>query len=491
MLLPEPDWWILGWTLHLIVFVLVCHHCLLHRREPASTLIWIFLAWSLPVAGALLYLGFGVDRVPTKGWRKQVHDQAFLEARRAREQEELPLAYWRAMYDKVQADPPDPRGHGLDRLLDSILPDFPMLGGNRIRPLVDASETVPAMLDAIRGARRHIHLQTFILGGDCGRTVMDALAERARAGVRVRVLFDRFGSTRSLWNGFFKPYRGILNLELVGWTQANPLKRQFQINLRNHRKILVADGERAFCGGVNLHDQQTPDGQIRDYHFEVLGPAVLELQYSFLRDWNFMTDEGPERLLQAEYFPHLPAAGGTVVRLVSSGPTAESEAFCDVVFSAVTSAEKQVLLATPYFIPNRDLLRALRAAALRGVDVHLIVPQRNNHFYAGLAGEALYEEMLDAGVRVFLRQPPFMHAKALIVDDFFSLVGTANLDMRSLRLNYETGLAVFDESFADDLKEVVLADEQASVPLELDVWRRRPLWHRFAENTASLFTPVL
>ena len=157
-ILPPVSLLALVWGFNALCSLLVCYHCLRHRREPVSAILWIFLAWSFPLLGPLLYLGFGVDRVPRKGWRKHAHDQAFLAERRAREEEAFPLAYWRAMYDMVAAEPPGELGHGIDRAMDAILPDFPLLGGNRIRTLVDATETFPAMLDAIRSARHHIHL---------------------------------------------------------------------------------------------------------------------------------------------------------------------------------------------------------------------------------------------------------------------------------------------------------------------------------------------
>jgi cardiolipin synthase len=497
-LFPPEGWplvWLaieIAWLLHLIAFGFVCYDCLKTRREIASALVWIFIAWSLPVIGLLLYLGFGVHRVPMKGWRKQVHDERFLAQRRALEEEAYPLAYWRAMVDMVAAEPQPGLSRRLNHAMDSILPDFPLLAGNNVRLLCDGTTAFPAMLEAIREARHHIHLQTYILGhDDIGRRFLDALAEKARAGVEVRVLVDRFGSTGAVLSGMLRRYRGTPNMQLVGWTQANPLKRQFQINLRNHRKIMVVDGHRAFCGGINVHDQTTDGGIIRDYHFALTGPAVLELQYTFLRDWNFMTDEGPERLLREFYFPRLPLQGGSAVRIVNSGPTSELESVCDAFFLAISGAEHQVLLVTPYFVPNPEILRAMRVAALRGVDVRLIVPRKTNHACAGLAGESLYAELLDAGVRIFRRREPFMHAKACIVDDQIGIVGTANMDSRSLRLNYETNLILSGEAIVNELKHTVLDDLSVSVQLDPRAWESRPQVRRFIENAAALLTPVL
>jgi cardiolipin synthase len=482
--------------MHVLSFALVCVHCLRNRREATSALLWIFLAWSFPVVGPMSYLYIGIDRAPTKAFKKRITDEKLLAERKAREDEALPLAYWRSVHDAVENEPDADFARELNGAMNTILPDYPLLGGNSITPLVTGDEAFPAMFEAIANAQHHVHLQSFIIQNDeTGRRLMDLLETRARAGVIVRLMYDRFGSTQAVLTGLFRKFRHVPNLNIAGWTQANPLKRQFQINLRNHRKILVVDGRQTFCGGINLssdnassHAGQPP---IRDYHFAILGPIAQELQYTFMRDWYFMTDESPENLLTGVYFPHIEPVGKAMVRLVNSSPASETECIADVLFMSIVAARNQILAVTPYFVPPSDILRALRSAALRGVDVRLVVPRKNNHVYAGLAGRALYEELLTAGVRIFERPLPFMHAKALIVDSEFALVGTANLDTRSLRLNYETNLAVYDETFVNELKHLVLEDIGMSVELHLAGWRRRPAYKRMVENFCSLMTPVL
>lgn len=484
----------LGSALQLCAFGLVAFHCLRHRREATSALLWLFVAWFVPFVGPLLYLAFGIYRVPAKGMHKQRTDRRLLAERRALEDANMSLNYWRAVHESLQAEPADPDARGLNRAMDSILEDFPLLGGNGIELLITGDEAFPPMLAAIRDATHHIHLQTYIIKDDAvGRSFLDALAERARAGVTVRLLYDRFGSTHAVFSGLFRRYRHIPNLRLVGWTQANPLKRQFQINLRNHRKLLIVDGRVAFAGGINLHLTNTTRGlaaPIRDYHFRLLGPIVQELQFSFLRDWFFMTDEPVETLLQPAHFPVTPPAGPALVRVVSGGPS-EMDALNDVLFMSINAARHTLWAVTPYFAPAMDLLHALRTAALRGVDVRLVVPRDSNHVYAGLAGQALYDELLLAGVRIFERLPPFMHAKAVVVDDHLALVGSANLDVRSLRLNYETDLAVYDPTFIATMKRVIQQEIALSGEIVLTAWRTRPMSHRLLENFCSLLTPIL
>lgn len=484
-----------GWLLHFTAFALVTAHCLTHRREATSALLWIFAAWSLPGIGPLLFLTFGINRVQAKGWRKRHSDVTFLSERRAREQETMPLAYWRAVRNSVMGEPAQPQWRELNTLMNAIAPDYPLLGRNHIEPLVGGDEAFPRMLAAIESARHHIHLQTFILGNDAtARRFFDALRARAEAGVTVRVLYDRLGSFIANWSGLIREYARIPNMQVVGWTQANPIRRQYQFNLRNHRKVLIVDGSRAFTGGLNIADNNVSrDGREadRDYHFELRGPIVPELQYAFLGDWYFMTDEEPDRLLSESHFPPVEPSGRAGIRVLHGGPAAAGDILVDVYVSVLMMARRQVLAVTPYFVPPPDLLRALRTAALRGVDVRLVVPERNNHLYAGLAGQALYEELLTAGVRIFERTPPFLHGKAMLVDEALAVVGSANLDIRSLRLNYETNLAVFDHHFADALKRILLEDVALSREIHLADWSQRPRHRRMAENFCSLLTPIL
>lgn len=485
----------LGGVLHALIFSLVCLHCLRSVREPRSTLLWIFIAWSLPFFGALLYVMLGSNRVSAKVWHKQRSDLSFLNARRRHDSDSYPFAYWRELRRASIDRPQDPGLMGINDVLDRLTPEHPLIDGNAVTSYVDGPEAYPPFFEACRSARQHIHLQSYIIGNDpVGRELMDVLVERAAAGVKVRVLYDQFGSAGARLTGFFLRYRRVPNLRVVGFTQVNPIKRQFQINLRNHRKILVVDGEVAFTGGMNLYWPHRPlDGRlpIRDYHFRVQGPIVHELQYTFLRDWYYMTDEDPANLLSRPHFPRIEPAGKTPLRIINGGPTGENEAQCDAFFSVIAAAREQILLVTPYFLPPEDQLRALRAAALRGVDVRLLLPQRGNHISVHYAARAVYDTVLSAGVRIFLRRPPFIHAKALIVDAQISIIGTANFDNRSLKLNYETNLVAFDTVFGSELKRIVLDDFAQADELDLAAWRRRPPGAILVENLFNLMSPSL
>ncbi len=486
-------WIATGSVLHLMAFLLVCMHCLRYRREATSTLLWMFVAWSFPGLGPLLFLTFGIDRVSSRGQSKRIQNAILREARTAHEQS-IPMAYWRGI-PGLQAELENPVEQRLNRALDALGSDFPLLTGNQLHPLITGDEAYPAMLHAIRQAQNHIHLQCFIIRNDpLARNIFDALAEKARSGVSVRILYDRFGSTQAILTGFFRRYRHIPHFEIQGWTQVNPLRRRFQVNLRNHRKVLVVDGTHAFFGGINLADinlSTASRAAHRDYHFEAKGPIVQQLQYAFLQDWFFMSQTNVETLLQEKLFPAITSDGRIPARILQGGPASPGHAIEDMFFLLAEQACSQLLIVTPYFVPTASLLNALRAAALRGVRVSLILPRKNNHLAAGWAARALFEEMLAAGIRIFLRDPPFLHAKAMIVDARIVTIGSANWDLRSLRLNYETNVVLYDESTADALKAQILEDEQNSTELQESTWRRRPMWQRLLENACSLLSPVL
>ncbi len=488
-------WLSAGAALHVLLFLAVSMHALRHRRRADSTLLWLFVTWSLPVGGALLYAMFGVDRVPKERWQRSLQRRVRMDgARDAATDEVLPEAYWRSM-GRAAATPEDEWARELDRPLAAMLENFPLLGGNLITPLLTGDEAFPKMLEAIREARHHIHLQSFIIGNDAvGREFMDAVAERAAAGVRVRVLYDRFGSSHALWGGLFRKYRKVPNLSIAGWTQSNLFRKQLHFNLRNHRKALVVDGRIGFMGGVNLNEYSRSQDRlaaIQDYHFRLLGPIVQELQYSFLRDWHVMTEEDPEQLLSAQHFRRLPPEGGALARVVNSGPSSDLRVAVDVFFNAVNAARKQVFVITPYFLPSEDLLRALRMAALRGVRVYVVVPEKSNHWYTTWAGRAIYEDLLESGVRIFERPPPFIHAKAMTVDDRMAVVGSSNWDYRSLYSNYETSLAVYDTRLVMHLKLLMSEDLHESREVELAAFKNRPVHHRYLENACGLLSPLL
>ncbi len=484
-----------GTILHYTLSLLVFFHLMLKPRDARTSLLWIFFTTAFPFFGPLAYVLFGINTVPNKGWQKQYSDSLFEKRQRLNLRQSHPLASMAAQRNTLQITSPDLEALPFNRVLDHLSNNHPLLGGNTIELLEPAGDALEEMFSAIQQATDHIHLATYILNDDAvGRRLMALLAERAAAGIKVRVLYDAFGSAGASLRLFFWRYRRVPNLHLIGFSQANVFKRKFQLNLRNHRKILVIDGTVAFTGGINFHDVYLPrhdkPGTL-DYHFRIRGPAVLELQYTFLRDWYYMTDIPPEKLLAARFFPTPEPTGNCAVRLQNSGPTRdETAAALDTYFAAINLARSQILLVTPYFVPPEALIRALRQAAFRGVEVKVLVPSVNNHPTVQLASQALYTTLIKAGVRIFERPPPFLHAKAFLADDTIAIIGSANLDSRSLYLNYETNLVVFDTEFAARLKRVILHDFAKSREILYSNWRHRSRLRRLGENFFNLFHPI-
>ncbi len=474
-------------TLHIGVGILLSLDVLLHKHRPVSAVLWLGILWVVPYFGAAAYLIFGMDRV-RRGAAARQAARAVLE-RRAR----LHPTFEPFALDLSHEDPHP--GHHIFRATDPAVRPFRVLRGNRVELLVDGDEFYPAVLSAIEGARSSIHLQTFIFARDrVGRMVRQLLIERARDGVEVRLLYDRFGSSFAHFARFFEPLREAGGM-VYSISQANPLKGRFQINLRNHRKLALIDGRVGFLGGINFAEKNVsgyrngaPD---RDYQVRLEGPAVRDLQFQFLEDWHFASGTPPDDMLGHEYFPELPSVGDSLVQIVPGGPELLGRGLAEAFFAAIVAAKDSVTIVTPYFVPDESIIQGLQYAAQRGVGVRLVLPARSNHWFTGFAARALYEPLLGKGVRIFERRRPFMHAKAIVVDDVYAMLGSANLDYRSLYLNFELNIEVAGGSFLPRIVAQVDAEIAESDEVSPDAHQARPLPRKLAENLCFLFQPVL
>ena len=485
----------LGTCVHVVLTLAVILHVLNKPRDARTSMLWISCVMAFPFIGPIVYVLFGINTIPRKAFKKQTSDRTFFASWTGGQgqEEEVAPVFHRSQF-QVQL-PASAQGQ-LAHMLSHYAPDFPLLAGNDVRIFESAEIAIDAMIEALRQARHHIHLSTFIFNDDVvGTRVMNVLTERAKAGVRVRVLYDAFGSALPSMRLFFWRYRHIPNLQLVGFSQANVFKRKFQFSLRNHRKILVIDGKVAFTGGVNFHDVYLSNRMkagVIDYHFQIQGPVVSELQFTFLRDWFYMTEDTSESLLCASHFPRPETPGEMVACVQNSSPTSdEYRAALNAFFAASNQAQKQILIVTPYLVPPESLVLALQQAALRGVDVKILVPAANNHPTIRFASQALYTRLLTSGVRIFERRPPFIHAKAMVIDGEVAFVGSANMDCRSLILNYETNLAVFDSTFVERLRRVMQDDFEQADEMEYAQWRLRSKARRLIENFFNLFHLIL
>ena len=455
--------------LGLVLALGVTGHILLNKRDVAACIGWIGLAWLAPVWGALFYLMFGINRVVRR-------------ARQAR-----------------QPRPPRPDATrlparnfaehltSLDRAVGRIT-RRPAEDGNTINVLTNGDEAYPAMLEAIAGARTSIALSTFILADDAvGRRFVDSLGAAARRGVEVRVLLDGIGS------GYFPPIRHALRRANVPTAlfmhSALPWRMPF-LNLRNHKKLLVVDGAIGFTGGMNIQAAcllaSRPAAPVADTHFRLDGPVVGQLADAFAQDWAFAAGED---LDGAPWFPDLDTAGDSVARVVSSGPDQDLQQIELALLEAIGCATTSIALMTPYFLPDDGVVTALALAAMRGVAVDIVVPSRSNRRFVDRATRAHVEPLLDHDVRIWFGAPPFNHSKLMVVDGLWCLVGSANWDMRSLRLNFELDVEVYDRALARDLDALMQAHR--TTPLSRADLAARSLPVRLSDAGLRLMLPYV
>lgn len=397
--------------------------------------------------------------------------------------------------------------------VEETLAGNPLSAGNQVTLLEDGKATYAAMLAAIRGARHNINLESYIFEGDeVGQEFAQALIERRKAGVHVRVLVDAVGSKETP-REFFNALKDN-GIEVVEFNPINPgtvLTEGLRLNHRDHRKLTIVDGRVAFLGGINISNVYTPSGSSssgssvpaigsekkkapyadkpwRDTAVRLEGPVVADLQRAFVRMWE-QASKG--KLADASLFPKPQAAGSQIVRAIDTSPEDGPNAVYVGLISAIESAEQSVHLTIAYFVPHPELLAALRDAARRGVDVRLILPSKTDSWLVMYAGRSYYEDLLEAGVRIFERKARLLHSKTAVIDGVWATVGSTNLDWRSLSTNAEVNAIVLGPEFAAQLEHVFSEDLAASEEITREAWSRRSLAERIRESTARAWAHLL
>jgi cardiolipin synthase len=444
------------------------------KREPMSAIAWCLIVLFVPLLGVTMFIVFGYQSIHVPLRRKRQHAEEF-----------------RGSRPTTSNERDEPGYEGLAGLACK-LGARPAVSGNAVTVYHDGATAYEAMLDAIAAARHHIHMEFFIVrADDSGCRFMNALAERAKAGVEVRFLYDAVGSWK-LNPRVLDILRQAGGKALPFLTLLNPLRRRIQINLRNHRKLLIIDGRVGFTGGLNIGDEYLGKapffGPWRDDFIRVEGPAVADLQHVFVEDWDFSADED---LSGAVYYPVVPSAGHAMVQVASSGPDQDIKTIRELYFAAIMRARRRVWLATPYFVPDAGLFDALCLAARMGRDVRVLTPFRPDKWLPHLAGRYYWTELLRAGVQVYQYTNGFLHLKLLMIDDVWSSVGSPNFDNRSLLLNFEvTGLIESAEAQAE-LERGFLNDLSVSIRLQQRTFAGRPFVAKMAENACRLLSPIL
>lgn len=459
-------------------------HALLNKRDPRSALGWSVTALFLPGLGALLYLIFGISRAESHAAR--LMGMASLLSRGAREK----------LYGGKQPD--SPPGHvdaaalpiqfrNLARI-GSSLAGRGLSGGNSVTPLFNGDEAYPAMLEAVERAERHVWLTTYIFtGGRIGEAFRVALARAARRGVDVRVLVDGIGG--SIYS-LARPWRQLARqgAHVARFLPPRIFPPHLSLNLRNHRKILVCDAT-GFTGGMNIadyHVSSSPAYSVQDIHFLCSGPIVAQLREAFLLDWGFCTGS----YMAAPAIEENPR-GNSLCRMVLDGPGSGRDPLHDLLCGVIAGARRHIRIMTPYFLPTHEMMASLRSASLRGVEICVTLPAHNNLPYVHWAAQHLLPGLLEAGVRVFYQPPPFAHTKLLMVDSFYTQFGSANLDPRSLRLNFELNIETFDTSFTRNLEKWFDKTRSISCETTPEALARFSLPVRLRNAACWVFSPYL
>ena len=469
-------------VLNVVLSMIASGHAVLSKRDTRAAIGWVGVIWLAPILGVLLYFWLGINRIERR-------------ARSLRADCPRPGSPLRG--DEHQVDLPD-QAHPLSGTalepLTRLVRDVtrrPLLQGNRVTPLVNGDHAYPAMLDAIEAATRSVTLSTYIFAHDgAGRRFLDALRRAVDRQVEVRVLIDDVGARYSL-----RPMPRVLRKAGIPCAQFLPTLIPWRVqysNLRNHRKILVVDGRIGFTGGINIHDQNClerhPRHPVQDLHFRVTGLVVAQFQEAFADDWAFCTGE----LLQGElWFSAVKPDGPVLARGIPDGPDDDFETLRLTLLGAIACARSSILVVTPFFLPDASLIAALNVAALRGVQVDIVLPAENELKLVQWASMALLWQILERGCRVWLSPPPFDHTKLLLVDGLWSLLGSANWDPRSLRLNFEFNVECYDRELATLLTDLTRSKIEQSRLLSTTEMDGRSLPVRLRDGVARLFSPYL
>jgi cardiolipin synthase len=470
-------WLTLDWLIQLLLVILsvsTALHALMNKNDPRSSLLWIITCFAVPFAGPILYLVLGINRA---------HDKV------------LSLG---AVADTSLSTIPKTIAplHKKDSHLSShqrlslAVTGLSSTEGNQIQILSDGENAYPAMLNSINEASQWIYLSMYIFEyKGIGEQFIDALANAVERGVDVRVLLDGIGSWYSL--GQTKKILTARGVRTLTFLPIGKMLPRLTLNLRNHRKILLCDGQHAFTGGMNIrqcHLVQTsqPNRATKDYMFSLKGPIAKQMGKAFEDDWFYACGE---RLPIKQY--DLNPYGTSSCRVISDGPGVNLNVLTKVMISAINSAQLSITLVTPYFLPPNELIIALQSAALRGVEVSVLLPAHNNQPSIHWAMRNNMRHFLAYGVKIYYQPRPFVHSKLLLIDNNYCQIGSANIDSRSLRLNFELNVEIFDADFGQSMAKIISDDKQQAVEVTQQELNKRPFVIRTWDAFWWLFTPYL
>ncbi len=485
----QTKWVLLAELVYLLVVIAVCIRIVYDTRSVNKTLAYLLLVLFLPVLGIAFYFSFGINYRKRKIYNRK---------------QELSVALKSKFWERIQQsdhpllsvnDEALIQNRELIRLLYSSKAGNALILPNKeVKILLNGEEMFPQLLKELQNAKDHIHIEYYIYQNDAtGNAVKDVLIQKAKEGVEIRFIYDDFGSRR-IRKTIVRELKKN-NIEALPFNKIRFIRLANRLNYRNHRKIVVIDGITSFTGGINIADKYSNqnDNKLfwRDTHLMIKGYSSLSLQQVFLSDWNFCSKQ--EIGITNRYFPEMPfvEAAGAKVQITASGPDSDLPNILYSFIQAINLAEKEILLTTPYYIPDNTLQQALIIAALSGVEVKLLVPEEGDSKLVNLAAHSYFEELLEAGVRIFQYQKGFIHAKTLVTDKKLASVGTANLDFRSFDLNFEVAAIIYDTAIASELADIFYKDLEDAEEIKLEAWLKRPLFKQLKEKFLRLLSPLM
>jgi cardiolipin synthase len=462
----------------LVVAIYSAIHALIYKKDSRAAFGWIAVCIFLPLFGPLLYFIFGINRVHKRARELTASfSEGSVHKKYSAINNEL-IKYIPASLENLQK-------------VSNRITELPLVGGNKIENLYSGEQTYTEMLNAIYSAKEYIYLCVYIFKRDkVGKQFIQALIDAKNRGVQVCVLIDGIGELYS-WR---KVRRKLIKhgIQVHRFLPPKLIPFNFSINLRNHRKLLVIDDELGFIGGMNIaveyfQKDETEKESLKDIHFKITGNLPQQLRTVFELDWQFVGGK-----INTNYsFESSNSPTPTICRTIIDGPGENLDHLSIILLSAINSANNTITLMTPYFLPSRELIGALQTAALRGVKITIILPGKNNLSYVHWASRHMLWELLENGVNIFYQPPPFSHSKLFVIDDQYSLIGSANIDPRSLRLNYEVGVEVYSAEFATTLSNYAQNIQQACRQITLEEVDNRPLPIKIRDGIAWLFSPYL
>ena len=446
------------------------------NRNPYKTLAWVLVLVFLPVVGLALYYFFGQDTrreklISKKGFKRLT---------------KYPMMEFQ-MQESFKVS--EEKQHQLIRFFQRVNLALPF-EGNSMKIFQDGSSMLQALLATINSAKHHIHVEFYIFEDDAvGCLVKDALIEKAREGVEIRVLYDDVGCWK-VPHRFYDEMREA-GIEVRGFLKVRFPRFTSKVNYRNHRKLVVIDGRIGFVGGMNLAERYlkgVPWGIWKDIMMQVEGKAVYGLQMAFLTDW-YATDHS--LITSSSYFPQMEDKGTSLMQVVTSDPVGEWKDIMQGLLIAITSAQKYVYIQSPYLLPTEPILLALKTAAAAGVDVRIMIPEKSDSRMVHWGTMSYLQELMEAGIKIYMYQKGFLHSKLIVCDDCLSSVGSTNMDFRSFEHNFEINAFMYDKTSALMLKDIFLSDQKDAKLLHLKEWRMRPWSQKVKESVIRLFAPLL